>query len=101
MGGWGEEWWCNGRTLNGGILPFLQTHTHTYAHIHTATPGGFPPSPPTPTPGGVPKCSNTSQRCLITPVPKDRQRRLRTTQTRASGRLQEHVCNALGFLSPV
>lgn len=80
------------------FFPFCR-HTHTYAHIHTATPGGFPPPPPPP--GGVPKCSNTSQRCLITPVPKDRQRRLRTTQTRASGRLQEHVCNVLGFLSPV
>lgn len=41
--GAGEELWRNGRTLNGGILPFLQTHTHTQRNAHTATPGGFPP----------------------------------------------------------
>lgn len=41
--GGGEESLRDGRTFNGGILPFLRTHTHTQGHAHTATPGGFPP----------------------------------------------------------
>lgn len=39
--GGGEECWRNGRTLNGGILPFL--HTHTQRNTHTATLRGIPP----------------------------------------------------------
>lgn len=52
------------------FFPFCgRTHRHTHTqtahtYIYTAAPGGFPP--------GVPKWSNTTHHCLITPVPKDR-----------------------------
>lgn len=53
----GAQWWHSSLSVG--------THTHTdRQHTHTSTPGGFPP--------GVPKWSNTSHHCLITPVPKDR-----------------------------
>lgn len=51
----GAQWWHS--SLSCG-------HTDNTAHAHTAAPGGFP--------SGVPKWSNTTHHCLITPVTKDR-----------------------------
>lgn len=51
----GAQWWHS--SLSCG-------HTDNTTHAHTAAPGGFP--------SGVPKWSNTTHHCLITPVPKDR-----------------------------
>lgn len=49
------------------FFPFCGDTDNT--HTYTATPGGFPP--------GVPKWSNTTYHCLITPVPKDRREECR------------------------
>jgi len=58
----GAQWWHSS--------PSAGTHTQTtHAHTHTVRPGGFPP--------GVPKWSNTTHHCLITPVPKDRREECR------------------------